>query len=94
MLVTTYNNNNDEVRVYLTDESQWDTETPFSVCSTLRKKFEGKGEWIAFAWWRGDVEWMAVDKVSNGKGSKAYSEFEAVLLKHKEAAKTKISIKI
>lgn len=87
MLVTTYSNNDDQIRVYQTDESQWETETPFSVCNLLEKRFKGKGEWIGFAWWRNDIESMAVDKYSHGQGTKSCTGFNEILAKHLEAAK-------
>ena len=94
MVVTTYNNDNDEIRVYITAESEWDIETPFSVCEKLEKKFKGKGEWIGFAWWRGNTENMSVDKFSQGKGTKSYSNFNEVLAKHLEAVKNNLHINI
>jgi hypothetical protein len=87
MLITTYNNDNDEIRVYKTQESEWDKETPFSVCEKLEKKFKGKGEWIGFAWWRDDINSMSVDKFSSGKGTKSCSNFDEILAKHIEAVK-------
>jgi hypothetical protein len=87
MLVTTYNNHNNDIRVYKTKESEWDTETPFSVCNKLEKLFKNKGEWIGFAWWRGNTEDMSVDKFSYGKGEKSCTNFNEILNKHLEAVK-------
>jgi len=94
MVVTTYNNNTNEIRVYKTQESEWHIETPFSVCDKLEKLFKNKGEWIGFAWWRGDTEFMSVDKISYGKGTKSYSNFNEILAKHIEAVKNSKHIDI
>ena len=94
MIVTTYNNHDNEIRVYKTQESEWETETPFSVCKKLEDKFKNKGEWIGFAWWKGNTESMSVDNFSHGKGTKAYSEFNEVLAKHIQAVKQSTPIEI
>jgi len=94
MLVTTYNNDNNEIRVYKTQESEWDVETPYSVCNKLEKLFKNKGEWIGFAWWRGDTKSMSVDNFSHGKGTKSYSNFNEVLNNHLTAVKTNKHIDI
>lgn len=93
MLVTTYNNDS-QIKVYQTNESEFETETPYSVCKALEKQLKGKGEWVGFGWWRDNTEWMSIDQISHGKGSKATAAFDAILNRHLEAIKNTTPIKI